>query len=84
MAYIQNSPVLEVRNLSVSFQMNDGLYGQKMLQVISELNMKVHAGEILQLQARPVQGKVCLHRQSWESCQRTRWFLENCVITVRC
>lgn len=60
MAYIQNSPVLEVRNLSVSFQMNDGLYGQKMLQVISELNMKVHAGEILAIAGSSGSGKSVL------------------------
>lgn len=47
MEHIQNPPVLEVRDLSVSFQMQDGIFGQKMLQVISELNIKVHAGEIL-------------------------------------
>ena len=60
MAYIKNSPVLEVRNLSVSFQMNDGLYGQKMLQVISELNMKVHAGEILAIAGSSGSGKSVL------------------------
>ena len=51
MEHIQNPPVLEVRDLSVSFQMQDGIFGQKMLQVISELNIKVHAGEIWIIQS---------------------------------
>ena len=55
----QNIPVLEVNNLSVSFQMYDGIFGQKTLQVISELNIKVHAGEILAI----VLEKVCWHQQ---------------------
>ena len=40
-------PVLEVHDLSVSFNMYDSVLGQKDLQVISNLSLKVHAGEIL-------------------------------------
>ncbi len=60
MEHIQNPPVLEVRDLSVSFQMQDGIFGQKMLQVISELNIKVHAGEILAIAGSSGSGKSLL------------------------
>lgn len=56
----QNIPVLEVNNLSVSFQMYDGIFGQKTLQVISELNIKVHAGEILAIAGSSGSGKSLL------------------------
>lgn len=56
----QNIPVLEVNNLSVSFQMYDGIFGQKTLQVISELNIKVHAGEILAIAGSSGSGKSVL------------------------
>lgn len=60
MEHIQNPSVLEVRDLSVSFQMQDGIFGQKMLQVISELNIKVHAGEILAIAGSSGSGKSLL------------------------
>lgn len=56
----QNLPVLEVNNLSVSFQMYDSMFGQKTLQVISELNIKVHAGEILAIAGSSGSGKSLL------------------------
>lgn len=56
----QDMPVLEVCDLSVSFQMYDSVLGQKKLQVISNLSIKVHAGEILAIAGSSGSGKSLL------------------------
>ncbi|MDE7324106.1 MAG: ABC transporter ATP-binding protein [Lachnospiraceae bacterium] len=56
----QNIPVLEVSGLSVSFQMYDKILEQKELQVISELDIKVYAGEILAIAGSSGSGKSLL------------------------
>lgn len=56
----QNLPILEVNNLSVSFQMYDNIFKQKILQAISELNIKVYAGEILAIAGSSGSGKSLL------------------------
>lgn len=54
------TPVLEVRDLSVSFKMYDSVLGQKDLQVISDLDIRVHAGEILAIAGSSGSGKSLL------------------------
>lgn len=56
----QNPPILEVDNLSISFQMYDGRFEQKTLQIISELNIKIYAGEILAIAGSSGSGKSLL------------------------
>lgn len=60
MEYRQDIPVLEVCGLSVSFRMYDSVLGQKDLQVISNLSIKVHAGEILAIAGSSGSGKSVL------------------------
>ena len=56
----QDIPVLEVSGLSVSFQMYDGALDRKDLQVISDLSMRVHAGEVLAVAGSSGSGKSLL------------------------
>lgn len=56
----QDIPVLEVSDLSVSFKMYDSILGQKDLQVISNLSIKVHAGEVLAIAGSSGSGKSLL------------------------
>lgn len=56
----QEIPVLEVCNLSVSFKICDSAFRQKDLQVISDLSMRVHAGEVLAIAGSSGSGKSLL------------------------
>ncbi len=56
----QNTPLLEVSDLSVSFRMYDGALEQKALQVISSLSLKVYPGEILAIAGSSGSGKSLL------------------------
>jgi len=56
----QNIPVLEARNLSVSFRMYDGTFKQKELRVISDLSIQVFSGEILAIAGSSGSGKSLL------------------------
>lgn len=59
----QNTPVLEVDGLSVSFRMYDTAdraFQQKNLQVITDLSMCVHAGEVLAVAGSSGSGKSLL------------------------
>lgn len=56
----QNIPVLAVDGLSVSFRMHDRAFGQKDLQVISDLSIHVHAGEVLAIAGSSGSGKSLL------------------------
>ena len=63
MANKQDVPVLEVDGLSVSFRMyddTDNMLAQKNLQVISDLSMHVHAGEVLAVAGSSGSGKSLL------------------------
>ena len=53
-------PLLEVSDLSVSFQMYDGALEQKQLQVISSLSLTVYPGEILAVAGSSGSGKSLL------------------------
>lgn len=56
----QDSPLLEIHDLSVSFKMYDSAFGQRDLQVISNLSIKVGAGEILAIAGSSGSGKSLL------------------------
>lgn len=56
----QNTPLLEVRDLSVSFRMYDGGLEQTDLQVISSLSLKIQPGEILAIAGSSGSGKSLL------------------------
>lgn len=56
----QNIPLLEISDLSVSFKMYDSVLGQRDLQVISNLSIKVDAGEILAIAGSSGSGKSLL------------------------
>ncbi len=60
MASKQNTPLLEVRDLSVSFRMYDGGLEQTDLQVISSLSLKIRPGEILAIAGSSGSGKSLL------------------------
>lgn len=55
-----NVPLLAVDGLSVSFQMYDNTFEQRALQVISELHLQVHAGEIVAIAGASGSGKSLL------------------------
>ncbi len=55
-----DSPILEISGLSVSFQMYDNTFGRKDLQVISDLHMRVYAGEMLAVVGSSGSGKSLL------------------------
>ena len=52
--------LLEICDLSVYFRMYDGVLGQRDLQVISNLSIKVDAGEILAIAGSSGSGKSLL------------------------
>ncbi len=56
----QDCPLLEICDLSVSFRMYDSALGQRDLQVISNLSIKVHTGEILAIAGSSGSGKSLL------------------------
>lgn len=56
----QDVPVLEICDLSVAFKMYDSVFGQRDLQVISDLTIKVYAGEILAIAGSSGSGKSLL------------------------
>lgn len=56
----KQSPILEISDLSVSFQMYDGALEQKDLQVISNLSLTVYPGEILAVAGSSGSGKSLL------------------------
>lgn len=56
----QDTPVLEICDLSVAFKMYDSILGQRNLQVISDLSIKVYAGEILAIAGSSGSGKSLL------------------------
>lgn len=56
----QNTPVLEVNDLSICFRMYDRGLNQKNLQVISSLNIAINAGEILAVVGSSGSGKSLL------------------------
>ncbi|WP_167957145.1 ABC transporter ATP-binding protein [Anaerosporobacter faecicola] len=57
---MERKEILEVKNLSVSFQMYDKGLRQKELQVIRDLNITVHEGEILAIAGASGSGKSLL------------------------
>ncbi len=57
---MDTNPVLEVKDLSVSFQMYDKRLEQTQLQVISDLSVSVRAGEILAVAGSSGSGKSLL------------------------
>ena len=56
----EKTPLLEVRDLSVSFRMYDGSLEQRRLEVISSLSMTVYPGEILAIAGSSGSGKSLL------------------------
>ena len=60
MEHKQDVPVLEICDLSVAFKMYDSVLGQGDLQVISDLSIKVYAGEILAIAGSSGSGKSLL------------------------
>lgn len=56
----QDLPLLEICDLSVTFKMYDSALGQKDLQVISNLSIRVSAGEILAIAGSSGSGKSLL------------------------
>lgn len=52
--------LLEIHDLSVSFRMYDGVLTQKELEVISDLHLSVHAGEIVAVAGSSGSGKSLL------------------------
>lgn len=56
----QDLPLLEICDLSVTFKMYDSTLGQKDLQVISNLSIRVGAGEILAIAGSSGSGKSLL------------------------
>lgn len=56
----QDLPLLEICDLSVTFKMYDSALGQKDLQVISNLSIRVGAGEILAIAGSSGSGKSLL------------------------
>ena len=56
----KKTPLLEVRDLSVSFRMYDGSLEQRRLEVISSLSMTVYPGEILAIAGSSGSGKSLL------------------------
>lgn len=64
-------PLLEVSDLSVSFQMyRRGLTRQR-LQVISSLSLSVYPGEILAVAGSSGSGKACWPPPFWGFCRAT-------------
>ena len=55
-----NKTLLEIHDLSVSFRMYDGTLEQKELQVISDLHLTVHPGEIVAVAGSSGSGKSLL------------------------
>lgn len=60
MVSTQDSPLLEVRNLSVSFVQYAGGLRQKKLKVISDLDLSIHPGEIVAVVGSSGSGKSLL------------------------
>lgn len=56
----KKQPILEIKNLSVSFSMYDGALEQKKLKVISSLSVTVYPGEILAIAGSSGSGKSLL------------------------
>lgn len=56
----KNETLLEIHDLSVSFRMYDGALEQKDLQVISDLHLTVHPGEIVAIAGSSGSGKSLL------------------------
>ena len=56
----EKSPILEIQDLSVSFSMYDGKMSKNMLQVISNLSLRVYPGEILAVAGSSGSGKSLL------------------------
>ena len=56
----KKQPILEIKDLSVSFKMYDGALEQKQLKVISSLNVTVYPGEILAIAGSSGSGKSLL------------------------
>lgn len=56
----KNETLLEIHDLSVSFRMYDGALEQKELQVISDLHLTVHPGEIVAVAGSSGSGKSLL------------------------
>lgn len=52
--------LLEIHDLSVSFRMYDGILTQRQLEVISDLHLSVHAGEIVAVAGSSGSGKSLL------------------------
>ncbi|MDE7414836.1 MAG: ABC transporter ATP-binding protein [Lachnospiraceae bacterium] len=57
---MKDTPVLEICDLSVAFKMYDSVFGQRDLQVISDLSIKVYGGEILAIAGSSGSGKSLL------------------------
>ncbi|SHM39086.1 peptide/nickel transport system ATP-binding protein [Anaerosporobacter mobilis DSM 15930] len=58
--HIKSSTLLEIDNLSLSFQMYKGFVEQQQLEVISNLSVTVHSGEILAIVGSSGSGKSLL------------------------
>ena len=65
-----DAPLLEVKDLSVSFQMYESTLEKQELKVISNLSITVNRGEILAIAGSSGSGKACWLMQYWGFCQK--------------